>query len=59
MGHLSPTGYWGNKLPRLVDYGIGGRLNLRSIKLFVDGSLCSSGAALLETRRSGHERNHA
>ncbi|KAI6118119.1 hypothetical protein F5141DRAFT_1061779 [Pisolithus sp. B1] len=32
-----PTGYWGNKLPRLVDYGIGGRLNLRSIKLFVDG----------------------
>ncbi|KAI6109417.1 amidohydrolase family-domain-containing protein [Pisolithus croceorrhizus] len=36
MGHLSPTGYWGNKLPRLVDYGIGGRLNLRSIKLFVD-----------------------
>ncbi|KAI6118109.1 amidohydrolase family-domain-containing protein [Pisolithus sp. B1] len=48
MGHLSPAEYWGDKLPRLVDYGVGGRLNLRSIKLFVDGSLGSSGAALLE-----------
>ncbi|KAI6015694.1 amidohydrolase family-domain-containing protein [Pisolithus marmoratus] len=48
MGYVSSIEYWGNKLPRLVDYGIGERLNLRSIKLFTDGALGSSGAALLE-----------
>ncbi|KAI6022859.1 amidohydrolase 3 [Pisolithus microcarpus] len=48
MGHLSPAEYWGDKLPRLVDYGIGGRFNLRGIELFVDGILGPSGAAPLE-----------
>ncbi|KAI0313267.1 amidohydrolase family-domain-containing protein [Amylostereum chailletii] len=35
-------------LPRVVDYGLHGRLTLRSVKLFSDGALGSFGAALLE-----------
>lgn len=38
MGHIESDEYWGNNLTRLVDYGIAGRLNLRSVKLFTDGS---------------------
>ncbi|KAI6120257.1 amidohydrolase family-domain-containing protein [Pisolithus croceorrhizus] len=48
MGHLDSVEYWGDKLPHLVDYGVDKRLNLRSVKLFTDGALGSSGAALLE-----------
>ncbi|KIN96284.1 hypothetical protein M404DRAFT_16921 [Pisolithus tinctorius Marx 270] len=48
MGHLDAVEYWGDKLPRLVDYGVGERLNLRSVKLITDGALGSFGAAMLE-----------
>ncbi|KAF9238393.1 amidohydrolase family-domain-containing protein [Melanogaster broomeanus] len=48
MGNMESNEYWGNKIPRLIDYGVGGRLNLRSVKLFTDGALGSYGAALLE-----------
>ncbi|KIJ60432.1 hypothetical protein HYDPIDRAFT_189993 [Hydnomerulius pinastri MD-312] len=48
MGNMESTEYWGNKIPRLINYGVGGRLNLRSVKLFTDGALGSFGAALLE-----------
>ncbi|KAI5990469.1 amidohydrolase family-domain-containing protein [Pisolithus albus] len=48
MGHLDSVEYWGDKLPRLVGYGVEERLSLRSVKLFTDGALGSSGAALLE-----------
>ncbi|KAF8999779.1 amidohydrolase family-domain-containing protein [Cyathus striatus] len=40
--------YWGNQIPRLINYGKNGRLNVRSIKLFTDGALGSWGAALLK-----------
>ncbi|KAH7882126.1 amidohydrolase family-domain-containing protein [Phlebopus sp. FC_14] len=48
MGNVESEEYWGGKIPRLSDYGLGGRLNLRSVKLFTDGALGSFGAALLE-----------
>ncbi|KAF9219325.1 hypothetical protein BS17DRAFT_789499 [Gyrodon lividus] len=48
MGNMDSNEYWGNKIPRLIDYGVGRRLNLRSVKLFTDGALGSFGAALLE-----------
>jgi hypothetical protein len=38
MGHIESDEYWGKNLTRLVDYGIAERLNLRSVKLFTDGS---------------------
>ena len=38
MGHVESDEYWGNQLPRLVNYGVGERLNLRSIKLVADGA---------------------
>lgn len=37
MGNVESNEYWGNKIPRLINYGIDGRLNLRSVKLFTDG----------------------
>lgn len=37
MGHISSEEYWGKNLTRLIDYGLDGRLNLRSVKLFTDG----------------------
>ena len=37
MGNIPSDEYWGNQLPRLINYGKHGRLNLRSIKLFADG----------------------
>ncbi|KAF9460436.1 amidohydrolase family-domain-containing protein [Collybia nuda] len=43
----SSEGYWGAKVPRLINYGKHGRLNVRSVKLFTDGALGSWGAALL------------
>jgi len=46
MGHVESYEYWGNRLPRLVNYGVGERLNLRSIKLFTDGA---SAPCLLKT----------
>lgn len=38
MAHVrDDQGYWGNKIPRLVNYGKHGRLTIRSVKLFSDG----------------------
>ncbi|KAF9028037.1 hypothetical protein BDZ89DRAFT_1101814 [Hymenopellis radicata] len=48
MGNIASDEYWGNEIPRLIDYGRHGRLNVRSVKLFTDGALGSWGAALLE-----------
>ncbi|KIJ47331.1 hypothetical protein M422DRAFT_164250, partial [Sphaerobolus stellatus SS14] len=48
MGRLASDDYWGPKIPRLVNYGPGGRLNVRSIKLVADGALGSWGAAMIE-----------
>ncbi|TFK37702.1 amidohydrolase family-domain-containing protein [Crucibulum laeve] len=48
MGNVNSDEYWGAQIPRLVDYGKRGRLNVRSVKLFTDGALGSWGAALLE-----------
>ena len=31
MGNIESNEYWGNQLPLLVNHGIGGRLNLRSV----------------------------
>jgi len=68
MVHVESDEYWGNRFPRLINYGIGERLNFRSIKLIADGAfahclktrnmklvsgaLGSFGAALLEPVRS-------
>ncbi|KDR78376.1 hypothetical protein GALMADRAFT_266881 [Galerina marginata CBS 339.88] len=48
MGNVASKEYWGNQIPRLINYGKQARLNLRSVKLFADGALGSWGAALLE-----------
>jgi len=50
MGWVPSSNYsaWENKFPRLLDYGVRGRLNVRAVKLFADGALGSWGAALLE-----------
>ncbi|KJA17164.1 hypothetical protein HYPSUDRAFT_46693 [Hypholoma sublateritium FD-334 SS-4] len=48
MGNNGSAEYWGDTLPKLVDYGKHARLNLRSVKLIADGALGSWGAALLE-----------
>jgi predicted amidohydrolase YtcJ len=48
MGSVNSDGYWGNQIPRLIRHGFGGRLTVRSVKLFTDGALGSFGAALLE-----------
>ena len=37
MGNIPSDEYWGNQLPRLINYGKHGRLNLRSVKLYADG----------------------
>lgn len=37
MGNVASEEYWGNRIPRLIDYGKDKRLNLRSVKLFADG----------------------
>ncbi|KAJ7647632.1 amidohydrolase family-domain-containing protein [Roridomyces roridus] len=42
------TGWEPSRIEKLSDYGLHGRLNLRSVKLFTDGALGSWGAALLE-----------
>jgi len=47
MGNVPSTDYWGPQIPRLLNYGKNGRLNVRSVKLFTDGALGSWGAALL------------
>ncbi|KAG2052126.1 hypothetical protein BDR06DRAFT_958191 [Suillus hirtellus] len=48
MGSVNSDDYWGGQIPRLIQHGFGGRLTVRSVKLFVDGALGSFGAALLE-----------
>ena len=37
MANEETTEYWGGRFERLEDYGVDGRLNLRSVKLFTDG----------------------
>ena len=39
MGNIPSDEYWGDQLPRLINYGKHGRLNLRSIKLYADGMI--------------------
>ena len=39
MGNIPSNEYWGNRLPRLINYGKHGRLNLRSVKLYADGMI--------------------
>lgn len=41
MGSAPSQGYWGAKIPHLINYGKHGRLNVRSIKLFTDGMLAT------------------
>ncbi|KAF4568169.1 hypothetical protein EYR40_010434 [Pleurotus pulmonarius] len=48
MGNVLSDEYWGAQIPRLINHGVHGRLNVRAIKLFTDGALGSWGAALLE-----------
>ncbi|KAH9948445.1 amidohydrolase family-domain-containing protein [Amylocystis lapponica] len=48
MGNSEETTYWGDRIPRLENYGRDARLDVRSVKLFTDGALGSWGAALLE-----------
>ncbi|KAJ7502912.1 amidohydrolase family-domain-containing protein [Mycena galericulata] len=42
------TDWQPSQIERLTDYGVHGRLNLRSVKLFTDGALGSWGAALIK-----------
>ena len=37
MANEDTPQYWGGQFERLEDYGLDGRLNLRSVKLFTDG----------------------
>jgi hypothetical protein len=37
MGYVESDTYWGNKITHLINYGKHSRLNLRSVKLFIDG----------------------
>jgi hypothetical protein len=38
MGHIVGSDeYWGSQIPRLEDYGVHRRLNVRSVKLVADG----------------------
>jgi len=46
MAHLDDAEYWGDRVEMFQHDG--GRLTLRSVKLFADGALGSFGAALLE-----------
>ncbi|KAJ7782770.1 amidohydrolase family-domain-containing protein [Mycena metata] len=41
------TGWEPSKIDRLTKYGVQGKLNLRAVKLFMDGALGSWGAALI------------
>jgi hypothetical protein len=40
MGWVPSNNYsdWVGKFPRLLDYGVRGRLTVRSVKLFADGA---------------------
>lgn len=48
MGNVPSDEYWGDQIPRLINYGKHRRLNVRGVKLYADGALGSWGAALLE-----------
>jgi hypothetical protein len=37
MGNVRSDKYWGSQIPRLLNHGKHGRLNVRSVKLFTDG----------------------
>ncbi|KZT36239.1 amidohydrolase 3 [Sistotremastrum suecicum HHB10207 ss-3] len=47
MGGIKDDVYWGSRLTKRINYGVDGRLTLRSVKLVADGALGSWGAALL------------
>ena len=38
MGNSENTTYWGKSIPRLEDYGTEEHLNIKSVKLFTDGT---------------------
>ena len=38
MGNSEEPEYWGASIPRLENYGRDARLDVRSVKLFLDGS---------------------
>ncbi|KAK7057396.1 putative amidohydrolase YtcJ [Favolaschia claudopus] len=50
--------YWGNTTKPIIDAG-NGRLNARSVKIFTDGALRTSGAALYEPYADDHTTNGA
>ena len=37
MGYVPSDVYWGDQIPRLINYGKHRRLNVRGVKLFADG----------------------
>jgi hypothetical protein len=37
MANVRSDKYWGSQIPRLVDHGKHGRLNIRSVKIYTDG----------------------
>ena len=38
MGNSDNATYWGDSIPRLEDYGQHERLNIKSVKLYTDGT---------------------
>lgn len=54
MGKIDSDDYWGNQIPRLLNYGKHGRLTIRSIKIVADGkSFLSYLSNSLNARPSG------
>ena len=39
MGNVPSDEYWGDQIPRLINYGKHHRLNVRGVKLYADGNL--------------------
>lgn len=37
MGNVPSDEYWGDQIPRLINYGKHHRLNVRGVKLYADG----------------------
>lgn len=52
MANEETSEHWGGRFERVEDYGKDGRLNLRSVKLFTDGTLCLT-AEPQRSRRTG------
>lgn len=49
MGNIASDDYWGGEIPRLINYGRHGRLNVRSVKLFTDGKRRSKANTTLDS----------